>query len=81
MGKTGIVEGFAQLLAEGKLPDALGKPAVRRVDTLVRRANGWTKKSGLRHLTFAFHWHVGETPTLLEAGQAGGSMDAANILK
>jgi len=28
VGKTGIVEGFAQLLAEGKLPDALGKPAV-----------------------------------------------------
>jgi hypothetical protein len=28
VGKTGIVEGFAQLLAEGKLPDALGRPAV-----------------------------------------------------
>jgi ATP-dependent Clp protease ATP-binding subunit ClpA len=28
VGKTGIVEGFAQLLAEGKLSDALGRPAV-----------------------------------------------------
>jgi ATP-dependent Clp protease ATP-binding subunit ClpC len=28
VGKTGIVEGFAQLLADGKLPDALGRPAV-----------------------------------------------------
>ena len=28
VGKTGIVEGLAQLLAEGKLPDALGRPAV-----------------------------------------------------
>ena len=81
VGKTGMVEGFAQLLVDGKLPDALGRPAVRRVDTLVRHANGWRKKSGLCHRTFSFHWHVGETPTLLGAGQAGGSMDAANILK
>ena len=28
VGKTGIVAGFVQLLAEGKLPDALGRPAV-----------------------------------------------------
>jgi ATP-dependent Clp protease ATP-binding subunit ClpA len=68
VGKTGIVEGFAQLLAEGKLPDALGRPAVRRVDTSVRRANGWRKKSGLWLRTFASHWHVGETPTLLGCG-------------
>ena len=81
VGKTGIVEGFAQLLAEGKLPEALGRPAVRRVDIPVRRANGWRKKSGLRRRPFAFHWHVGETTTLLEAGSASGSMDAANILK
>lgn len=81
VGKTGIVEGFAQLLAEGKLPDALGRPAVRRVDTLVHRANGWREKSDLRPCTFAFHWHVGETTTLLDAGSASGSMDAANILK
>ena len=40
VGKTGIVEGFAQLLAEGKLPEALGRPAVRRVDTFVRHAMG-----------------------------------------
>ena len=81
MGKTGIVEGFAQLLAEGKLPDALGRPAVRRVDIPVRQANGWRKKSGFRLRSFVFHWHVGETTTLLEAGSASGSMDAANILK
>ncbi len=28
VGKTGLVEGFAQLLADGKLPEALGRPAV-----------------------------------------------------
>ena len=55
VGKTGIVEGFAQLLAEGKLPDDLGRPAVRRVDTLVRHANAWRKKNGLRRRTLAFH--------------------------
>jgi len=28
VGESGIVEGFAQLLADGSLPDVLGKPAV-----------------------------------------------------
>jgi ATP-dependent Clp protease ATP-binding subunit ClpC len=28
VGKTGIVEGFAQLMADGKLPEDLGRPAV-----------------------------------------------------
>ena len=39
LGKTGIVEGFAQLLAEGKLPDALGRPAVIEISltSLVER--------------------------------------------
>jgi len=42
------------------------REVARQMDTRVHRANGWTKKSGLRHRTFAFHWHVGKTPTLLE---------------
>ena len=39
VGKTGIVEGFAQLLAERKLPDALGRPAVIEISltSLVER--------------------------------------------
>ena len=28
VAKTGMVDGFAQLLAEGKLPEALGRPTV-----------------------------------------------------
>jgi hypothetical protein len=72
VGKTGIVEGFAQLLAEGKLPDALGRPAVRRVDTLVRQANGWKKWGNLCHGSFSFHRHVGEIPMLLEVGRDAG---------
>lgn len=31
VGKTGIVEGFAQLMADGKLPEDLGRPAVIEV--------------------------------------------------
>jgi len=46
-----------------------------RVGTLVRFANGWGKRCGMSLIAFTFHWHVGETTTLL----MGGSMDAANI--
>jgi ATP-dependent Clp protease ATP-binding subunit ClpC len=90
VGKTGIVEGFAQLLAEGKLPEALGKPAVieisltsmvagtryrgefeERLEAVVREASCEPKP-----ILFIDEIHL-----LLGAGQAGGSMDAANILK
>ncbi|MEO0017844.1 MAG: Group intron-encoded protein LtrA [Verrucomicrobiota bacterium] len=33
----------------------------------VRYVDDFLKKSGLRRLTFAFHWHLGEATTLLEA--------------
>ena len=90
MGESGIVEGFAQLLAEGKLPDALGKPAVieisltslvagtkyrgefeERLEAVIREASCDPKP-----ILFIDEIHL-----LLGAGQAGGSMDAANILK
>ncbi len=90
VGKTGIVEGFAQLLAEGKLPKELGRPAVieislaslvagtkyrgefeERVEALVREASQEPKP-----ILFIDEIHL-----LLGAGKAGGSMDAANILK
>ena len=90
VGKTGIVEGFAQLLTEGKLPKELGRPAVieislaslvagtkyrgefeERVEALVREASQEPKP-----ILFIDEIHL-----LLGAGKAGGSMDAANILK
>jgi ATP-dependent Clp protease ATP-binding subunit ClpC len=90
VGKTGIVEGFAQLMAEGKLPEALGKPAVievslsslvagtkyrgefeERLEAVVREASEEPKP-----ILFIDEIHL-----LLGAGSAGGSMDAANILK
>jgi ATP-dependent Clp protease ATP-binding subunit ClpC len=90
VGKTGIVEGFAQLMADGKLPADLGRPAVieisltslvagtkyrgefeERLEALVREASEEPKP-----ILFIDEIHL-----LLGAGSAGGSMDAANILK
>ena len=90
VGKTGMVEGFAQLLADGKLPEALGRPAVieisltslvagtkfrgefeERLEAVIREASQEPKP-----ILFIDEIHL-----LLGAGQAGGSMDAANILK
>ena len=90
VGKTGIVEGFAQLLAEGKLPDALGRPAVIEISlaSLVagtkyrgefeERVEALVREASLEPKPILF---IDEIHLLLGAGQAGGSMDAANILK
>jgi len=90
VGKTGIVEGFAQLLVEGKLPDALGRPAVIEVSlaSLVagtkyrgefeERVEALVREASLEPKPILF---IDEIHLLLGAGQAGGSMDAANILK
>ncbi len=123
VGKTGIVEGFAQLLAEGKLSDALGKPAVieisltslvgrngrfpglcfgnspsrdkcgghrraatgefeQRLEAVVREASqcGALRSLGEEREPKPILF-IDEIHLLLGAGQAGGRMDAANILK
>jgi ATP-dependent Clp protease ATP-binding subunit ClpC len=90
VGKTGIVEGFAQLLAEGKLPDALGRPAVIEISltSLVagtkyrgefeERLEAVIREASLEPKPILF---IDEIHLLLGAGSASGSMDAANILK
>lgn len=90
VGKTGIVEGFAQLLAEGKLPDALGRPAVIEISltSLVagtkyrgefeERLEAVVREASLEPKPILF---IDEIHLLLGAGSASGSMDAANILK
>ncbi|PAW70566.1 MAG: hypothetical protein B9S38_07635 [Verrucomicrobiia bacterium Tous-C4TDCM] len=90
VGKTGIVEGFAQLLAEGKLPDALGRPAVIEISltSLVagtkyrgefeERLEAVVREASLEPKPILF---IDEIHLLLGAGSANGSMDAANILK
>ena len=90
MRKTGIVEGFAQLLAEGKLPDALGRPAVIEISltSLVagtkyrgefeERLEAVVREASCEPKPMLF---MDEIHLLLGAGSASGSMDAANILK
>ena len=90
VGKTGIVEGFAQLLAEGKLPEALGKPAVIEI-SLSSLVAGTKYRGEFEERLEAVAREASEEPKpilfideihlLLGAGSAGGSMDAANILK
>ena len=90
VGKTGIVEGFAQLLAEGKLPDALGRPEVIEISltSLVagtkyrgefeERLEAVVREASCEPKPILF---IDEIHLLLGAGSASGSMDAANILK
>ena len=90
VGKTGLVEGFAQLLGEGKLPEALGRPTVIEISltSLVagtkfrgefeERLEAVIREASLQPKPILF---IDEIHLLLGAGQAGGSMDAANILK
>ena len=90
VGKTGIVEGFAQLLAEGKLPDALGRPAVIEISltSLVagtkyrgefeERLEAVVREASCEPMPILF---IDEIHLLLGAGSASGSMDAATILK
>jgi ATP-dependent Clp protease ATP-binding subunit ClpC len=90
VGKTGIVEGFAQLLAEGKLPEVLGRPAVIEISltSLVagtkyrgefeERLEAVVREASLEPKPILF---IDEIHLLLGAGSASGSMDAANILK
>lgn len=90
VGKTGVVEGFAQLMADGSLPEELGKTRIieislpslvagtkyrgefeERMEAVIREASAEP-----RPILFIDEIHL-----LLGAGAAGGSMDAANILK
>jgi ATP-dependent Clp protease ATP-binding subunit ClpC len=90
VGKTGIVEGFAQLVAEGRLPDDLGRPAVIEISltSLVagtkyrgefeERLEAVVREASQEPKPILF---IDEIHLLLGAGSASGSMDAANILK
>lgn len=90
VGKTGIVEGFAQLLNDGKLPEGLGAPALIEISlsSLVagtkyrgefeERLEAIIKEASTEPKPILF---IDEIHLLLGAGSASGSMDAANILK
>lgn len=90
VGKTGIVEGFAQLLSEGKLPESLGRPKVIEI-SLSSLVAGTKYRGEFERRLEAVIWEASQDPRpilfideihlLLGAGAGSGSMDAANILK
>ncbi len=90
VGKTGVVEGFAQLMADGRLPEELGK--TRIIEISLPSPVAWTKYRGEfeERMEAVIHeasteprpiLFIDEIHLLPGAGQTGGSMDAANILK
>ncbi len=90
VGKTGIVEGFAQMLTEGKIPESLGSPTVIEISlsSLVagtkyrgefeERLEAVVREASQEPKPILF---IDEIHLLLGAGSASGGMDAANILK
>jgi ATP-dependent Clp protease ATP-binding subunit ClpC len=91
VGKTGVVEGFAQMVADGKLPAELGRPRVIEISlpALVagtkyrgefeQRLEAVIKEAEADPKPILF---LDEIHLLMGAGSGGSSdMDAANILK
>jgi ATP-dependent Clp protease ATP-binding subunit ClpC len=68
VGKTGIVEGFAQLLTGGQAAERVGSAAVRRADSCP--PGQWVEKGGgLCRCACALHWQMwAGRPHSLKAG-------------
>jgi len=90
VGKTAIVEGLAKKVVEGNVPDALQGKKILRLDLSLIVAGTMYRgefESRLKQIieeitadpnTIVF---IDEIHTIIGAGSAAGSMDAANILK
>lgn len=90
VGKTGIVEGLAQRLADGDMPKGLGPLRIIELSLSLlvagtkyrgefeERLEAIVKEAAADPNIVLF---LDEIHTLMSAGRAGGSMDAANILK
>jgi len=91
VGKSAIVEGFAQAVVAGQVPKSLSSVKVMEVDmgSLIAGAKykgefeerfkaliGEAIKSGGQIILF-----IDEIHTIMGAGSGGGGMDAANLLK
>ncbi|MBL0419619.1 type VI secretion system ATPase TssH [Ramlibacter sp. AW1] len=91
VGKTAVVEGFAQRVARGDVPPALKDVEVRTLDVGLLQAGASMKgefEQRLRSVidevqasTRPIILFVDETHTLVGAGGAAGTGDAANLLK
>jgi len=90
VGKTGIVEGLAQRIVQGKVPEELKSSRIVELSMSLlvagtkyrgefeERMQAVIKEASADSNIVLF---LDEIHTLMGAGKAGGSMDAANILK
>jgi len=90
VGKTGIVEGLAQRIVQGKVPEELKSTRIVELSLALlvagtkyrgefeERMQAVIKEASADPNIVLF---LDEIHTLMGAGRAGGSMDAANILK
>ncbi|MBP5469731.1 MAG: type VI secretion system ATPase TssH [Candidatus Riflebacteria bacterium] len=91
VGKTAIVEGFAQRLASGDVPDCLKGTVLRSLDIGLLQAGASMKGEFENRLKQVIEevqnsetpiiLFIDEAHTLIGAGGAAGQNDAANLLK
>lgn len=91
VGKTAIVEGFAQRIARGDVPPALKDVELRALDVGLLQAGASMKGEFEQRLRSVIDevqasakpiiLFIDETHTLVGAGGAAGTGDAANLLK
>ena len=91
VGKTAVVEGFAQRLASGDVPDCLKGSSLRALDIGLLQAGASMKGEFENRLKQVIEevqssdvpiiLFIDEAHTLIGAGGAAGQNDAANLLK
>jgi type VI secretion system protein VasG len=91
VGKTAVVEGFAQRIARGDVPPALKEVSLRALDVGLLQAGASMKGEFEQRLRSVIDevqasekpiiLFIDETHTLVGAGGAAGTGDAANLLK
>jgi len=91
VGKTAVVEGFAQRIAQGLVPPALANAVVRSLDLALLQAGAGIKGefenrlksviAEVRASATPIILFIDEAHQLIGAGGAEGQGDAANILK
>jgi len=91
VGKTAVVEGFAQRIARGDVPPALKDVTLRALDVGLLQAGASMKGEFEQRLRSVIDevqasdkpiiLFIDETHTLVGAGGAAGTGDAANLLK
>jgi type VI secretion system protein VasG len=91
VGKTAVVEGFAQRIARGDVPPSLKEVSLRALDVALLQAGASMKgefeqrlRSVIDEVTASpkpIVLFIDETHSLVGAGGAAGTGDAANLLK